>query len=190
MHSSDGTVFKNVYAFTSSSNYTITIIPATGSHVSLTIDGKNPITRPVSRSGIITDVPLSAGLHELRVSSPTKSLRLALSDSSKEYQDAPASLSFNVDSTIAGSKVVDVSYINYDLSFDKAWSGEGLNVLNATFSVNSGKGKTWRFPISGQSWEEVGTMRIELDGFRSGKNVVNVTGVEGKMLVKGLEIWG
>lgn len=74
-----------------------------------------------------------------------------------------------------GSKIAVLHYVNFDLAFDSSWTGLGLGVLNATFSVNGGAAKQWSFPISGGDWEASGTMNVLLSGFVAGTaNTVKV----------------
>jgi alpha-galactosidase len=187
--SNGGTTFKNVYAATSSNAYMLTVSQPPSGSVSLTI-GNNKQTLSVSSSGTIGPVSFVAGLQDLTFSTNVGSLTVSLSDSAMKLYPASSGSSVQVTSSIAGSKMVYVEYINYDLAFDKSWTGEGMNVLSATFSVNGGRGKSWKFPISGGSWSEVGKMWIQLDGFNAGTNTITVSGVEGKLQIKGLEVWG
>jgi alpha-galactosidase len=151
--------------------------------------GKSTTNAYSQRNGVVQGVPLLAGQNTLSISAAVSELAVSLPNSAATNYPATSTLSFDVASSMAGSKEVWVEYINYDLSFDKSWSGEGLNVLNATFSVNGGAGKTWRFPISGGSWKESGKMRIQLEGFQEGMNTIKVVDVEGKLEVVGLEVW-
>ncbi|KAF8251493.1 glycoside hydrolase [Wilcoxina mikolae CBS 423.85] len=186
--SNGGTTFKNVYAATSSSAYMLSVSSPPSGSITLTIGTKQLTV--TANGGNIGPIPLTAGLQDLTFSANVGTLTVTLPSSAMTVYPASSGSTVKVSSTVAGSKMVYVEYINYDLAFDSSWTGVGMNVLGATFSVNGGSGKTWKFPISGGSWSEVGKMRIQLDGFKVGSNTITISGVEGKLQIKGLEVWG
>ncbi|ORY57530.1 glycoside hydrolase superfamily [Pseudomassariella vexata] len=73
----------------------------------------------------------------------------------------------SVNASSAGSKVLGVDFINYDIALDTAWDN-GFNIRNMTIAVNGGVSKRWAFPISGGDWFETGRLTIESDGFEKG----------------------
>lgn len=76
-----------------------------------------------------------------------------------------------VTTTSAGTKLVGVDFINYDVALDSAWDN-GSNTRNMTIAVNGGSPKRWAFPISGGDWYDTGRMMVEVDGFANGENTV------------------
>lgn len=88
------------------------------------------------------------------------------------YIIGDASVTFNKVSTrSAGTTLVGVDFINYDVALDSAWS-DGTSSRNLTVSVNNGPIQRWDFPISGGSWYETGRLLIEVGGFKEGNNTV------------------
>lgn len=73
----------------------------------------------------------------------------------------------NVKAISAGTKLVGVDFINYDVALESAWT-DGTNTRNMTISVNGGTPKRWAFPISGGDWYDTGRLNIELGGFKAG----------------------
>ncbi|KAI0166723.1 carbohydrate-binding module family 35 protein [Hypoxylon sp. FL1284] len=82
-----------------------------------------------------------------------------------------------VTASSAGTKLVGVDFINYELAIGTAWDW-GSNTRNMTVAVNGGRAKRWAFPISGGDWSESDRMLIEVDGFVAGDNTVTF-GVSG-----------
>ncbi|KAH8676173.1 glycoside hydrolase superfamily [Xylariales sp. PMI_506] len=87
--------------------------------------------------------------------------------------DGTSSVTFkSVQAATAGTKVLGVDFINYDIALETAWDW-GSNTRNMTVSVNGGTAKRWAFPISGGDWYDTGRLQIEVDGFvKSSSNQV------------------
>lgn len=83
---------------------------------------------------------------------------------------AAAAVTFpNVTVTSAGTKLLGVDFINYDVALDSAW-GLGDNTRNMTIAVNqaAGEGTRVAFPISGGDWYDSGRLYFYVDGFTAG----------------------
>ncbi|XDG01476.1 hypothetical protein ABKA04_001091 [Annulohypoxylon sp. FPYF3050] len=87
-------------------------------------------------------------------------------------QGASATFS-SVTADSAGTKLLGIDFINYDVALDSAW-GWGSNTRNMTVAVNGGTAKRWAFPISGGDWSESDRLLIEVDGFVAGSNQVEL----------------
>ncbi|KAI1855490.1 hypothetical protein JX266_000355 [Neoarthrinium moseri] len=73
----------------------------------------------------------------------------------------------SVSAATAGTKLLGVDFINYEIALATAWDW-GSNTRNLTVSVNGGAAKRWAFPISGGDWSDTGRLEIEVDGFEAG----------------------
>jgi len=91
-----------------------------------------------------------------------------------------ASITFpSVTVASAGTKVLSVDFVNYDIATDSAW-GWGDNARNMTIAVNGATAKRWDFPISGGDWFETGSLIVEVAGFeQSATNEVVFSSFEG-----------
>jgi len=79
-----------------------------------------------------------------------------------------ASVTFSsVAAASAGTNVLSVDFINYEIATDTAW-GWGDNARNMTIAVNGQTAKRWDFPISGGDWSETGSLMVEVAGFKQG----------------------
>lgn len=69
----------------------------------------------------------------------------------------------------AGTKLLGVDFINYDVALDTAW-GLGDNTRNMTIAVNqpAANGTRFSFPISGGDWYDTGRLYVYVDGFVEG----------------------
>lgn len=88
----------------------------------------------------------------------------------------------SVQASSAGTKLVAVDYVNYDVALGTAWEW-GSNTRNLTIAVNGGaeQAKRWAFPLSGGDWYEAGRLLIEVPGFEAGEdNVVVFGGSQGQ----------
>lgn len=88
--------------------------------------------------------------------------------------DSAAAVTFpNVTASSAGTKLVGVDFINYDVALATAWA-LGDNTRNMTIAVNqpSANGSRFAFPISGGDWYDTGRLYVYVDGFLSGGNEV------------------
>ncbi|KAI4593806.1 hypothetical protein KJ359_008847 [Pestalotiopsis sp. 9143b] len=84
------------------------------------------------------------------------------------YPGTSSSLTISsVSASAAGTKLLGVDFINYDVALATAWDW-GDNTRNLTVSVNGGTAKRWAFPISGGDWSDTGRLLIEVDGFAAG----------------------
>lgn len=75
-----------------------------------------------------------------------------------------------VTATTAGTKLVGIDYINYDIAMATAWEF-GDNTRNMTIAVNQpdmSTGTRVAFPISGGNWFESGRLYVYVDGFTEG----------------------
>ena len=84
------------------------------------------------------------------------------------YPGTSSSLTISsVSASTAGTKLLGVDFINYDIALATAWDW-GDNTRNLTISVNGEQAKRWAFPISGGDWSDTGRLLIEVDGFAAG----------------------
>ncbi|KAF7540953.1 hypothetical protein G7054_g896 [Neopestalotiopsis clavispora] len=84
------------------------------------------------------------------------------------YPGTSSSLTVSsVSASTAGTKLLGVDFINYDIALATAWDW-GDNTRNLTISVNGEQAKRWAFPISGGDWSDTGRLLIEVDGFAAG----------------------
>lgn len=69
----------------------------------------------------------------------------------------------------AGTKLLGVDFINYDVALSTAWEF-GDNTRNFTIAVNKppGNGTRFAFPISGGDWYDTGLLYVYVDGFVAG----------------------
>lgn len=83
----------------------------------------------------------------------------------------------SVQASSAGTKLVAVDYINYDVALGSAWDW-GSNTRNLTIAVNGGakQAKRWAFPLSGGDWYEAGRLLVEVPGFKAGEDNLIVFG--------------
>lgn len=93
------------------------------------------------------------------------------------YPGSTATFS-NVSAATAGTKVLGVDFINYDVALSTAWDW-GDNTRNMTISVNGGTATRWAFPIAGGDWYDTGRLTIEVDGFKAGASNKVVFGAVG-----------
>lgn len=80
-----------------------------------------------------------------------------------------------VEASSAGTKLVAVDYINYDVAMGSAWDW-GSNTRNLTVAVNGGDAKRWALPLSGGDWYDAGRLLVEVPGFEAGGDNVVVFG--------------
>lgn len=79
-----------------------------------------------------------------------------------------ASVTFSgVTAVSAGTKLIGVDFINYDVALDTAW-GSGDNARNMTIAINQSTGTRFAFPISGGDWYDSGRLYVYVDGFTAG----------------------
>ncbi|KAH8594067.1 alpha-galactosidase precursor [Bisporella sp. PMI_857] len=84
------------------------------------------------------------------------------------YIGSGAAVTFSsVSAKSAGTKVLGVDFVQYDIATDSAW-GWGDNTRNLTIAVNGGTPKRWAFPISGGDWLESDRLLVEVGGFVQG----------------------
>ncbi|KAE9987546.1 hypothetical protein EG327_003791 [Venturia inaequalis] len=96
------------------------------------------------------------------------------------YISASGSASMNITSPSAGArKLIDVYFCNNEIAFQSAWEF-GTNTRNLTISVNDVTTRI-EVPLSGKSselfsvgkgWEDTGTFKVEVGGWKKGSNVV------------------
>lgn len=69
----------------------------------------------------------------------------------------------------AGTKLLGVDFVNYDVALDTAW-GLGDNTRNMTIAVNqpAAEGARFAFPLSGGDWYDAGRLYVYVDGFVEG----------------------
>ncbi|RAH51250.1 putative alpha-galactosidase D [Aspergillus brunneoviolaceus CBS 621.78] len=106
------------------------------------------------------------------------------------YLSPSGSASTTIHASSAGTKYVEVDYINNDIAFDSSWN-EGRNARNLTISVNGGAPVRLEVPLSGRhselfgpglGWWDSATLGVSVDGWTVGVNEVvvgNVGGGEG-----------
>lgn len=75
----------------------------------------------------------------------------------------------NVSATSAGSKLLGVDFVNYDVALATAWDW-GDNTRNMTIAVNqpTANGTRFAFPLSGGDWYDAGRLYVYVDGFVAG----------------------
>lgn len=84
--------------------------------------------------------------------------------------DSAAAVTFSgVTASSAGTKLLGVDFINYDVALATSW-GSGDNTRNLTIAVNepAGNGTRIAFPISGGDWYDTGRLYVYVDGFVAG----------------------
>ncbi|ROW05659.1 hypothetical protein VSDG_00674 [Cytospora chrysosperma] len=84
--------------------------------------------------------------------------------------ESAASVTFSgVAATSAGTKLLGVDFINYDVALATAW-GLGDNTRNMTIAVNvpASNGTRFAFPMSGGNWYDTGRLYVYVDGFIAG----------------------
>ena len=86
-----------------------------------------------------------------------------------EGQSAAAVTFSGVTASSAGTKLLGVDFVNYDVALDTAWEW-GDNTRNMTIAVNesAGNGTRYAFPISGGDWYDAGRLYVYVDGFLAG----------------------
>lgn len=84
-----------------------------------------------------------------------------------EGQSAAAVAFSGVTAASAGTKLLGVDFINYDVALDTAWA-LGDNTRNMTIAVNGATGTRFAFPISGGDWYDSGRLYVYVDGFTAG----------------------
>lgn len=84
----------------------------------------------------------------------------------------------DVQASSAGSKLVGIDFINYDVALGSAWDW-GSNTRNFTISVNDAEAKRWAFPLSGGDWYDTGRLLVDIAGFQEGSNTVVFSGSNG-----------
>lgn len=76
----------------------------------------------------------------------------------------------NVSATTAGTKLLGIDFVNYDVALDSAWAF-GDNTRNMTVAVNkqnAANGTRYSFPLSGGDWFDSGRLHVYVDGFVAG----------------------
>lgn len=96
------------------------------------------------------------------------------------YISPSGSASINITSpSISAKKLIDVYFCNNEIAFQSAWE-YGTNTRNLTISVNNVTTRI-EVPLSGRSselfsvgkgWEDTGTFKVEVDGWKEGSNEV------------------
>ena len=80
---------------------------------------------------------------------------------------------------VAGSKYVEITYINNDVAISTSWT-DGRNARNITVQINNAAPVRLEVPLSGRSselyspmrgWGDPATLGILVDGFGTGKSV-------------------
>lgn len=87
-----------------------------------------------------------------------------------EGQSAAAVTFSNVTASSAGTKLLGVDFINYDVALATAWA-LGDNTRNMTIAVNqasSADGTRFAFPLSGGDWYDSDRLYVYVDGFVAG----------------------
>lgn len=87
-----------------------------------------------------------------------------------EGQAAAAVTFAGVTAATAGTKLMGIDFVNYDVALESAW-GNGDNTRNMTIAVNkaaSSAGTRVAFPLSGGNWYESGRLYVYVDGFTAG----------------------
>lgn len=81
-----------------------------------------------------------------------------------------ASVTFSgVKASSAGTKLLGVDFVNYDVALSTSWD-LGDNTRNMTIAVNqaSDDGTRFAFPISGGDWYDSGRLYVYVEGFVAG----------------------
>ncbi|KAK7734293.1 hypothetical protein SLS53_007943 [Cytospora paraplurivora] len=84
--------------------------------------------------------------------------------------ESAAAVTFSgVATNSAGTKLLGVDFINYDVALATAWEW-GDNTRNLTVAVNEAgvNGTRFAFPISGGDWYDTGRLYVYVDGFVAG----------------------
>ncbi|KUI55928.1 putative alpha-galactosidase D [Cytospora mali] len=86
-----------------------------------------------------------------------------------EGESAAAVTFSGVTADSAGTKLLGVDFINYDVALETSW-GWGDNTRNMTIAVNveASDGVRFAFPISGGDWYDTGRLYVYVDGFTAG----------------------
>ncbi|KAJ4424008.1 hypothetical protein N0V82_001255 [Gnomoniopsis sp. IMI 355080] len=84
-----------------------------------------------------------------------------------EGQSAAAVTFSDVSAASAGTKLLGVDFVNYDVALETAWD-LGDNTRNMTITVNQSDGTRFAFPISGGDWYDSGRLYVYVDGFTAG----------------------
>lgn len=85
-------------------------------------------------------------------------------------QSAAAVTFSNVTVSSAGTMLLGIDFINYDVALDTAWEN-GDNTRNMTIAVNqasSEDGTRITFPLSGGNWYDSDRLYVYVDGFSAG----------------------
>nr|Q0CVX4.2 RecName: Full=Probable alpha-galactosidase D; AltName: Full=Melibiase D; Flags: Precursor [Aspergillus terreus NIH2624] len=221
-----GTVFKSVYAGSTSENYTLAInfaktIPS-ASKITVQVGAnrqKLSIAVPPSRQQVTATIPLVAGSNNtitishshpitaIQVTSPNGTYYPATQFSltgaarhetcgegfcqpvgSKVSYLSPNSTARGVIPASAGTKYVEIDYINNEVAFSSSW-GWGANSRNLTISLNGGEPVRLEVPLSGRhselfgpgkGWWDTATLGVSVDGWKEGDNEVVVGNVNGE----------
>lgn len=81
--------------------------------------------------------------------------------------EAAAAVTFSgVSAAAAGTTLLGVDYVNYDVALETAWA-LGDNTRNMTIAVNSVATRV-AFPISGGDWYDSGRLYVYVEGFEAG----------------------
>jgi alpha-galactosidase len=83
-----------------------------------------------------------------------------------------ASVSFTgVTAKTAGTKLVDLDFVNYGIAWETSWKRpQGTSARNVTVSVNGAAAQLYTLPISGSNWFDSGRLTLDLPGFVAGDN--------------------
>lgn len=86
-----------------------------------------------------------------------------------EGQSAAAVTFANVQASSAGTKLLGVDFVNYDVALDTAWA-YGDNTRNMSIAVNrdASEGTRFAFPLSGGDWYDSDRLYVYVDGFTAG----------------------
>lgn len=87
-----------------------------------------------------------------------------------EGESAAAVTFSGVTAGSAGTKLLGVDFVNYDVALGTAWE-LGDNTRNMTVAVNGpagNNGTRFAFPISGGDWYDAGRLYVYVDGFVAG----------------------
>lgn len=84
-----------------------------------------------------------------------------------EGRSAAAVTFSHVAAASAGTKLLGVDFVNYDVALETAWDW-GDNTRNMTIAVNQSNGTRFAFPISGGDWYDAGRLHVYVDGFTAG----------------------
>lgn len=88
-----------------------------------------------------------------------------------EGQSAAAVTFPNVTASSAGTKLLGIDFVNYDVALETAWAF-GDNTRNMTIAVNKDsseeEGTRFAFPLSGGDWYDSDRLYVYVDGFIAG----------------------